>query len=100
MTRGHSHAWSTDKKFRYLSFDFGFRFTKTAISRKLEVVPVLFFFYFFCPKGVFGCQDNVQKVSGGSDAWLQFGRRANFDDSFKSAFWQCIKTKPPGIKTG
>ncbi len=33
------------------------------------------------PKGVFGCQDVVQKVSGGSDDWLQFGPRANFDDS-------------------
>ena len=47
---------------------------------------------FFGPKDVFGCQDNVQKVSGGSDAWLRFAMHGTFDDSFKSAFWQwCYK---------
>ena len=43
----------------------------------------------FCPKCVFGCQENVQKVSWDSDRWFGFGTRANFDDSSKSALKQC-----------
>ena len=41
---------------------------------------------FFGPKDVFGCQVNLQLVSGGSDAWLRFAMHGTFDDSFKYAF--------------
>ena len=53
-----------------------------------ERVPVRDFWDFFCPKGVFGCQDNVQEVAEGWHTSLRFGTHANFDDSLKSAFWQ------------
>ena len=36
------------------------------------------FFGFFGPKGVFWCQDNVQKVSKGSHAWLRFSTHGSF----------------------
>ena len=40
----------------------------------------------FCPKCVFGCQEHVQKISEGGDAWLRFVTRNSFDDSSKLGF--------------
>ena len=46
----------------------------------------------FGSKVIFGCQENVQKVSKDSNRWFRFGPRAKFYDSSKQDIVKCANS--------